>query len=360
MDRSAHNNSNTTLKNFHMCNLFTPPKSHSFALDSGTTHHFGTTHQLNETQLPCTTASATLPNNKQIQSTHQVNLKLNLPPEATKCCILPNLHTSLLSVGQFCYADCTTIFLDRKAHVLKNNINISSHLNSLINNSDHALTTTRDQTNGLHIAQDAPPNPSPLVLPQLNLAHHLHPYRFINHIHHFPTTTPQLINNLCKMHSKYERLRCLCAACDSPVKSTFLKAIRNGNFVGWPDLNSKDVSKYLQQEDASLKGHLHRQRKNLQSTKPRSDSSDPEPPIIHTQSTAATKEVHCKVHAGTMFEDLCGKFPARSSKNNRYIIVFFHCNTNSITPRASKSRSDSDVQPIFQDIINLLRKKATR
>ena len=169
-----------------MCNLFAPPKSHSFVLDSGTTRHFGTTHQLNEMQLPCTTASATLPNNKQIQSTHLVNLKFNLPPEATTYCISLNLHASLLTIGQFCNTYCVTIFLDRKAHVLKNNTNISSHLNSLINNSDCALTATIDQTNGLCIVQDAPPNPSPLFLPQLKLARHLPPYCFVNHIHHLP------------------------------------------------------------------------------------------------------------------------------------------------------------------------------
>ena len=108
MDSKVHNLN--YLSKFYMYNLFSPPKPTSFVLDSGTTHHFGTPHQLNETQLPCTSVSATLPNNKKIQSTHQVNLKFNLPHEATSCHILPQLHTSLLSVGQFCSADCTNNF----------------------------------------------------------------------------------------------------------------------------------------------------------------------------------------------------------------------------------------------------------
>ena len=58
-----------------------------------------------------------------------------------------------------------------------------------------------------------------------------------------------------------------------------------------------------------------------------------------------------------MFEDLCGKFPIRSSRNNHYIIVFYHYDSNSILIRAYKSRSDNDVAPIFKEIITIIRKK---
>ena len=43
--------------------------------------------------------------------------------------------------------------------------------------------------------------------------------------------------------------------------------MRNGNFVGWPELTSKSASKFLYKEEAYLSGHLHQRGQNMQSTK---------------------------------------------------------------------------------------------
>jgi hypothetical protein len=48
------------------------------------------------------------------------------------------------------------------------------------------------------------------------------------------------------------------AACFSHVKSTWIKAIKNGNFSSWPGLNGHNVEKYL----STAKGHLNQQRQN--------------------------------------------------------------------------------------------------
>jgi hypothetical protein len=55
-----------------------------------------------------------------------------------------------------------------------------------------------------------------------------------------------------------------------PVKSTWLKAIKAGNYVGWPMLNEHNIQKYYSETIETPKGHLNQTRKNVQSTKEKS------------------------------------------------------------------------------------------
>jgi hypothetical protein len=57
------------------------------------------------------------------------------------------------------------------------------------------------------------------------------------------------------------------AVCGYPVKSTWLRAIKAGNFVGWPMLTERNVSKYHPETDETLKGQMSQTRKNVRSTK---------------------------------------------------------------------------------------------
>jgi hypothetical protein len=57
------------------------------------------------------------------------------------------------------------------------------------------------------------------------------------------------------------------AVCGCPVESTWLKAIKAGNCVGWPMLNERNVQKYYPETIETAKGHLNQTRKNVHSTK---------------------------------------------------------------------------------------------
>ena len=57
------------------------------------------------------------------------------------------------------------------------------------------------------------------------------------------------------------------AVCGYPVKSTWVKAIKTGNFVGWPLLTAKNVRKYYPKTSKTPKGHMAQTRKNVRSTK---------------------------------------------------------------------------------------------
>ena len=57
------------------------------------------------------------------------------------------------------------------------------------------------------------------------------------------------------------------AVCGYPLISTWVKAIKAGNSIGWPLLNVKNVRKYYPETTETPKGHMAQTRKNVRSTK---------------------------------------------------------------------------------------------
>jgi hypothetical protein len=57
------------------------------------------------------------------------------------------------------------------------------------------------------------------------------------------------------------------AVCGYPVKLTWLKAIKAGNYIGWPMLAEHNVNKYYPETSEISKGHMNQMRKNVRSTK---------------------------------------------------------------------------------------------
>lgn len=64
-----------------------------------------------------------------------------------------------------------------------------------------------------------------------------------------------------------ELVQFLHASCCNPSPSTFIVAVKNGNFITWPGLTAELIEKYLPPSSATIKGHLKQERKNIQSTK---------------------------------------------------------------------------------------------
>jgi hypothetical protein len=97
------------------------------------------------------------------------------------------------------------------------------------------------------------------------------------------------------------------AACFSPVKSTWIKAIKNGIFKSWPGLNEQNVEKYLSTTTSTAKGHLNQQRQYSRATKIKdAEKIDAEPDPDHGLKTqyvyAAT------IDAGQIYTDQTGRF----------------------------------------------------
>ncbi len=129
------------------------------------------------------------------------------------------------------------------------------------------------------------------------------------------------------------------AVCGYPVKSTWLKAIAAGNFIGWPLLNVQNVKKYYPETTETPKGHMNQTRKNVRSTK-----------VFETSNGTPLKGkkvrdigIHIYNVRETIFSDQTGKFPKRSQMVYKYIMVMVKIDSNAIFVEPMKSRKDEEM-----------------
>ncbi len=130
------------------------------------------------------------------------------------------------------------------------------------------------------------------------------------------------------------------AVCGYLVKSTWLKAIKAGNYVGWPMLNERNVQKYYPETTETAKGHLNQTRKNVRSTKAKTAPLE----ICGTSQLQGKKVRNIYINTymvcETMFSNQTGQFPTRSQRGNKYIMVMVEIDSNAILVEPMKSRKD--------------------
>ena len=122
------------------------------------------------------------------------------------------------------------------------------------------------------------------------------------------------------------------AACFSPTKYTFLKAVKRNHFLGWPGLTPALIQKHLPLTQATIKGHLKQEQQGLQSTK--QSTSFLEEDMYPIPDTPNIK-THDVIYAITSKEnkaymDLPGRFPYSSSRGHEYILIAYHYDSNAI------------------------------
>ena len=129
------------------------------------------------------------------------------------------------------------------------------------------------------------------------------------------------------------------AVCGYQVKSTWLKAIAAGNFIGWPLLNVQNVKKYYPETTETPKGHMNQTRKNVRSTK-----------VFETSNGTPLKGkkfrdigIHIYNVRETIFLDQTGEFPKQSQQGYIYIMVMVEIDSNAILVEPMKSRKDEEM-----------------
>ena len=146
------------------------------------------------------------------------------------------------------------------------------------------------------------------------------------------------------------------AVCIYPVKSTWIKAIKTGNYIGWPMLNECNVAKYYPDTTETPKGHLNQSRENVSSTKPKRT-----PLEVPNTSTLKGRKVH-RVYTSvykvrnTVLYDQTGQSPTRSKQGNKYIMVVVKIHNNTILVDPIKSRKDAELTRSYQTMILRLRR----
>jgi hypothetical protein len=259
-------------------------------LDSGCTSNFlSATAPCSNKQEAHFLLSVNMPNGTTIQSSHTCDLLLaDLPPQARKAHILPGrVHNSLISVGQLCDNGCSVTFTQEQVTVSKN--------------KKCVMYGSLDPRSRLW---------------RVNLKQRFETKQVqCNHAYD-NSYQKDLINNL---H----------AACFSPVKSTWIIAIKNWHFTSWPGLTEHAVEKHLSKSTSTTKGHLNQQRQHARTTKIK------DPKVIITEPDLdqgiKTQYVYAAtIDAGKIYTDQTGRFPVVSSEGYKYIMILYDYDSNAI------------------------------
>ena len=306
--------------------------------DSGASKHFWRyqdQHILHNI-TPCLGPAVGLPDGNTIRATKSGSLPIRHLSSAAKTVqIFKGLRSaSLISIGQLCDDGC-------EVALTKNNMIVKKKQNIILtgkrNNSDGLWDVELSQNGTTH-------NSGKNMLP----------------LHTQPNATEYKANVIIrKSQTKLELAQYLHAACWSPPISTFVRAIKNGNFISWPGLTPQLITKHLSASIATAKGHLDQESKNLQSTKiqikTEEDNTDSNPP----QNTkthncfALLSEFHDLKKA---YLDLPGKFPTKSSRGNQYFLIVYDYDSNAILAKTLKSRQAAEIRNAWQEILKILEK----
>jgi hypothetical protein len=167
-------------------------------------------------------------------------------------------------------------------------------------------------------------------------------------------TVLQQANSVYDLPSTEQAIKWLHAVCGYPVKSTWLKAIKAGNFIGWPLLTEHNVKKHYPETCETPKGHLNQSRKNVRSTKPKPFEE------VHSNQLPGhkIKDIYTKVYdvRDTVFTDQTGQFPTRSQAGNKYLMVMVDIDSSGILVEPIKNRSDVELTRAYELLLARLRK----
>jgi hypothetical protein len=150
-------------------------------------------------------------------------------------------------------------------------------------------------------------------------------------------------NNVYNLPSTEQAIKWMHTVCGYPVKLTWLKAIKAGNYVGWPMLTKCNIQKYYPKTIETAKGHLNQKRKNLRSTKGKAAP-------LETCDTShrhgkKVRDVYTQTYmvCKTMFSNQTGQSPTQSLHGNKDIKVMVEINSNVIFIEPMKNRKDVEM-----------------
>ena len=167
--------------------------------------------------------------------------------------------------------------------------------------------------------------------------------------------------------------RYLHAAAGFPTKATWLKAIKNNHYMGWPCLTVQRVRKYLEKSEHTTNGHLHMIKTGIRSTQPVAPKEDAEPDPAPQPPTGPRSKTHTvgvfSVDATTLeadvtqdtlrnliATDLPGRYPTTSARGHKYMFLMYNYDANYIYAVAIKSRKSIDLVKGFADCYTNLTK----
>ena len=152
-------------------------------------------------------------------------------------------------------------------------------------------------------------------------------------------------NNAYNLPSTKQSIRYLHAAAGFPVESEWIKAIKAGNYVTWPELTAEAVHKHFTESDETQKSHMKQQRQNVRSTKVKQNATDNQDKEDQNKPQAKLKDVYIKIYFAndTVHFDQTGRFPLTSSRGNKYIMVLVEIDGNYIDAEPMKNKTEGSM-----------------
>eukprot|EP00804_Cyclotella_cryptica_P001885 CCRYP_007356-RA/>CCRYP_007356-RA protein AED:0.20 eAED:0.20 QI:0/-1/0/1/-1/1/1/0/768 len=310
--------------------------------DTGATSTAGTLHDPFIHSKTHSTKIFMLPTGTTAAATTQAQLLLNVRPPANTVDIVPNLHQTLLSGSKFADANYTAVYDKHE---------VNFYDSATINITENAvLTGYRCACTGLWRIPLRPitvnENTDTLILDSKCRLQSTQPR------YHVPTPThirehlqaslqcnTDHILNVYELPSIEQSIRYLHTAAGFPTKSTWLAAIRKGNYSTWPLITVKNVHKHFPQSEEMQQGHMRNQRQGTRSTKQALPQAEPRTPLPQLHGIFIwTYDTH-----STLYTDQTGKFPHLSSQGNRYQMILYHVDSNSIWAKPTKNKTEGEL-----------------
>ena len=278
--------------------------------DSGASNHY---FQTEDKRVLSDIKPATGPDVHQPDSTVLITEATGIIPidetlssKVTKVMVLPQLKSaSLISMGKLCDDDCLVVLSKKKLAVVKNNKIV---LRGTRNKNDDLWDIPIYKKNITEANFKSPKTHSGLYLSPRKQKENSTPHSKVaqppkprlmkpDQQHNINLLSVQRCTEIIKEHKKLDQqkwnllrtavtpkdkkigviirkkqahrdlVRYLHATCFSLVSSMWEQAIKQNHFSTWPGLTAKLVTKHLPTTAATIQGHLHWQRQNLQSTK---------------------------------------------------------------------------------------------
>merc|ERR1711923_175471 len=174
----------------------------------------------------------------------------------------------------------------------------------------------------------------------------------------------KVAHNVYELPTLGDGIKWMHVVCRYPAKDTWLKAIRAGNFVGWPLLTVENVHRHYPETDETPMGHLDAARANTRSTKtkyqsislPTATEEDLKPLLGKKGRDVYIKMVDTWDMKGTIYSDQTGKFPVKSRAGNRYIMVMVKIDSNYILVAPMKNKSDDKMIATYQKLLARIKR----
>eukprot|EP00804_Cyclotella_cryptica_P006238 CCRYP_010107-RA/>CCRYP_010107-RA protein AED:0.28 eAED:0.28 QI:0/-1/0/1/-1/1/1/0/563 len=314
--------------------------------DTGATSTAGALHDPFHSTTKPSTKVFLLPTGGTAQATHISQLMLNVRAPANQVDIVPNLTQTLLSGSKFADAGYTAVYD-------KDEVNFYDS-NKIHANATSILQGYRCPHTGLwrvplrqitcNINNDTLILDSPCGTKSLNTKYVVPSTEEIRALLASSSTREQhSILNVYELPSIQQTIRYLHAAAGFPTKTTWMAAIRRGNYDTWPLVTVANVHKHFPQSEETQQGHMRSQRQGVRSTK----TTRHAPPTIpaHTAPSLPHHNIFVKTYdtRDTVYSDQTGQFPHVSSRGYRYQMILYHTDSNSIWVEPTKNRTEGEL-----------------